>query len=96
VKLSRNGRFFIGWAVLFVAGLLAVNAGDGWAALGIFIVAPTILCAAIMLYGYVIYKIVERFGGDPKGSDTFGLWVFVSFVAFVLPLLMAILGKHRR
>jgi hypothetical protein len=96
MKLPRDSRFFVGWAALFAASLLGLHAGGGWAPLGIFLVAPTILCAAVMLYGYVIYKIVERLGGDPKGSDTFGLWVFVSFAMFVLPLLIAIFGKHRR
>jgi hypothetical protein len=51
VKLPRDSRFFIGWGVLFVAGLLALRAGGGWAALGMFIIAPTILCVLLMLYG---------------------------------------------
>ena len=96
LKIPRDSRFFIGWAVLFGAGLFALGAGGGWSALGVLIVAPTVLCVALMLYGYVIYKIVECLGGDPESSDTFGLWVFVSFAFIVLPLLFAIFGKHRK
>ena len=95
VKLPRDSRFFIGWGVLFVAGLLALRAGGGLAALGMFIVAPTILCVMLMVYGYVVFKIVQLFGGDPNRSDTFGLWVFISFAVLVLPLLIALFGRHR-
>jgi hypothetical protein len=86
VNLPRETRFYIIWGALFVAGLLALSAPAG-AGLGRLIVAPTILCGALMLYGYVAYKIVKRFGGDPEGSDNFGLWVFVSLAVLVLPLL---------
>jgi hypothetical protein len=95
MKLPRDFRFFFAWAALFVAGLLVMNAGGGWAALGALIVMPTILTAALMAYGYVIYKFVQWFGGDPDRSDTFGLWVFVSFALLILPILIALYGRHR-
>ena len=95
MKLPRDFRFFCTWAALFVVGVLTMTAGGGWVILGSFIVMPTVLFAMLWAYGYVIYKIVQGFGGDPAGSDMFGLWVFVSFALFVLPVLFALYGRHR-
>ena len=94
VKLPRDTRFWATWAALFVAGIAALAyGGTGFQILGMFIVAPTILCALLMGYGCVLYKIVEKLGGDPT-AETFGIWIFVSFM-FLLSLALAA-TRHRR
>ena len=95
MKAHSNGPFFGTWALLFTAGTLLLTFGKGaWPALGMLIVAPTILAVLLMAWGWIIVKSVRRFGGDPS-DGVVGVWVFVSFTFVVLPILIA-LFRHRR
>ncbi len=58
-------------------------APGAWRALGMFIVGPTVVAALLMAWGYLLYRVVKLFGGDPT-NDTFGVWIFISF-AFLGP-----------
>jgi hypothetical protein len=94
-RLTADRRFFVGWALLFLVGVLVLKFGEGaWPALGMLIVAPTILCLLLFGWGYLIYTAIKWCGGDPKG-DTVGLWIFLSFAFLLLPLLVAFLERRR-
>lgn len=80
------------WAALFIGGLLGIWSGSPLGKLGVLIVAPTILCLLLFAWGYLIWQVMRLCGGDPK-ADAVGIWIFVSFAFFVLPLLIA-LARH--
>ena len=93
-KVPSAARFFGSWALLFVVGVLLMRYGNGlWPALGVFIVAPTIITALLMGWGYLVCKIIKVLSGDPNG-DYVGMCIFLSFAFLVLPILLA-LWKRR-
>jgi hypothetical protein len=90
----REWRLLVKWAIAFVIGVLIVAYAPGaWRALGMLIVAPTIIAVMLFVWGYLLYHAVRLLGGDPT-KDTFGIWTFLSFAFVVLPLLVAWLN-HR-
>jgi hypothetical protein len=91
LRAHSNERFFGTWVALFAAGVLLLKYGAGvWPALGMLIVAPTIIAVLLMAWGWIIMKLIRAFGGDPT-DGVVGVWVFVSFAFVVLPLLIAFL-----
>jgi hypothetical protein len=92
-SLRSNGRFFLVWAALFVAGLLLMKSGTAWGALGVLIVAPTVLTVLLLAWGYLIVQAVKLCGGDPTAGAV-GVWIFLSFTFLVLPLLIALDRHH--
>ena len=83
------------WALALVAGALLVAYAPGaWPTLGMLIVVPTVIALMLFAWGYLIYRVAKLFGRDPRSSDTFGLWVFVSFGFLVGPIIVAWL-RHR-
>lgn len=86
-------RFFVVWALLFIAGIAVLAYAPGaWRALGALIVGPTILTVAIMVWGFLICKVVHWCGGDYKDGWV-GVLVVLSFM-FLMALVVAYL-KHR-
>jgi hypothetical protein len=90
----REWRWLLKWALAFVIGVLIVAYAPGaWRALGVLIVAPTIIAVMLFAWSYLLYHAVRLLGGDPT-QDTCGIWIFLSFAFVVLPLLVAWL-RHR-
>ena len=78
---------------MFIAGVALLAYAPGvWRALGAFIVAPTILTAAIMLWGFLICAVVSWCGGDHKAGWV-GVLIVLSFM-FLVALVVAYLKHH--
>jgi hypothetical protein len=73
--------------------LILLYGSGAWIALGWLIVAPTVITMALMVWGYIIWKIIEAFGGDPR-EDYVGIVIFLSFV-FLVSLAVTYLSSHR-
>jgi hypothetical protein len=81
-KFWRNNGFWFKWGALFIAGIAGLESGiTALQILGILIVAPSLIAVALMAYGWILWKIVEGFGGDPR-EGWFGVVVFISFCFF--------------
>lgn len=92
--IPKDWRWLVKWGAAFVAGLLLMVYGPGaWAALGAFIVIPTVLALLMPAWGCVLFWVVRLCGGDPRQQDGFGLWVFLSFASI---LALCATWWHRR
>jgi hypothetical protein len=81
-KFWRNDKFWFKWGALFVAGIIGLESGiTALQVLGMLIVAPSLITLALLAYGWTLYKIFERLGGDPR-EGWFGVVVFLSFCFF--------------
>src|SRR6266404_1986822 len=78
-KFWRNYGFFFKWAALFAVGVAGLESNvTAFKIFGMFIVAPSLITVALLIYGTILYKIVERLGGDPK-EGWFAIVTFISF-----------------
>ena len=94
MKYDASIRFFCVWAALLVAGVILLLYGHGaWPALGMLIVAPTLLTALFMGWGWLVIKVIGAFGGDPTDGWV-GVSIFISFALLLLPLLIALFWRR--
>lgn len=94
MKYDASIRFFCVWAALLVAGVILLLYGHGaWPALGMLIVAPTLLTALFMGWGWLVIKAIGAFGGDPTDGWV-GVSIFISFAFLLLPLLIALFWRR--